>query len=87
MIAYATASDAYNHDLGGHRRDKREANGEVRGTVIVLEMPDDTWAFLYFLAQPFLAQVFLPIILISTHHHIQNNRSLSPKKSWKSQYL
>ncbi|KAF8384492.1 grd-9 [Pristionchus pacificus] len=28
MIAYATASDAYNHDLGGHRRDKRETNGE-----------------------------------------------------------
>ncbi|GMT34968.1 hypothetical protein PFISCL1PPCAC_26265, partial [Pristionchus fissidentatus] len=24
MLAYATASDAYNHDLGGHRREKRE---------------------------------------------------------------
>ncbi|GMR33740.1 hypothetical protein PMAYCL1PPCAC_03935, partial [Pristionchus mayeri] len=24
MLAYATASDAYNHDLGGHRRNKRE---------------------------------------------------------------
>ncbi|GMR34005.1 hypothetical protein PMAYCL1PPCAC_04200, partial [Pristionchus mayeri] len=28
MAAYATNSDAYNHDLGGQRREKREANGE-----------------------------------------------------------
>ncbi|GMT02958.1 hypothetical protein PENTCL1PPCAC_25132, partial [Pristionchus entomophagus] len=38
MIAYATASDAYNHDLGGNRRDKRETTGFEFGAGTV-----DSW--------------------------------------------